>query len=154
MFVRGEEYRRKQLHKKYGGQQEGGISTPKGQPFIFTGESGKRHGYDDPWEDGVLNYYGAGQIGDMQMLRGNRAIRDHQPMGRRSTSSKMSARDGYAMTVKRPASDMRKGRVGTKMKTCDRRSSFSWRWARQPPAQNKAQTFGPKRGRQGLHSGR
>ena len=84
MFVRGMEYRRTNLHDEHGGQRQGGISTPKGKPFIFvfTGESGRRHGYDDYWEDGVFNYFGEGQVGDMQMKGGNRAIRDHQSAGK------------------------------------------------------------------------
>jgi 5-methylcytosine-specific restriction enzyme A len=84
MFVRGEVYKRTELHARYGGQRQGGISTPKDRPliFIFTGESGIKHGYQDYWEDGVFNYYGEGQTGDMKMLRGNRAILQHEVEGK------------------------------------------------------------------------
>ncbi|MBY6121837.1 HNH endonuclease [Mameliella alba] len=80
-FVIGEEYsRRDDIHAVFGGQRQGGISTPSGHPyiFIFTGESGKQHGYADGWqENGVLLYTGEGQRGDMTFKAGNKAIRDH-----------------------------------------------------------------------------
>ena len=46
MFTEGQEYRRKDLHGQYGGQQQGGISTPSKHPIIFliTGESGEQQG--------------------------------------------------------------------------------------------------------------
>ena len=81
MFEVGRTYsRRDELHRLYGGQQQGGISTPTDQPFImlFTGESGEQYGYRDGWgESGVFVYTGEGQTGDMVFLRGNRAIREH-----------------------------------------------------------------------------
>ena len=49
--------RRRDVHEVYGGQQQGGICTPQGVPFIFlfTGESGGRFGYSDrPQEEGPL----------------------------------------------------------------------------------------------------
>lgn len=84
MFVRGAEYRRKEFHDLYGGQRQGGISTPKDRPFIFifTGESGRQHGYDDYWENGVFNYFGEGQVGPMRMKGGNRALREHMSNGK------------------------------------------------------------------------
>jgi hypothetical protein len=47
MFVIGETYRRRTLHMEHGSQRQGGISTPKGKPFIFlfTGDSGGTYGY-------------------------------------------------------------------------------------------------------------
>jgi hypothetical protein len=47
VFSPGQVYRRRDLHEKFGGQRQGGISTPEKAPFIFliTGDSGKRHGY-------------------------------------------------------------------------------------------------------------
>lgn len=78
--------RKAQIHALFGGQQQGGISTPKDQPFviIFTGEAGKSHGYDDFWDDdGVFHYFGEGQSGDMKMTGGNRAIDAHQQEGKR-----------------------------------------------------------------------
>jgi 5-methylcytosine-specific restriction enzyme A len=80
MFMRGQIYRRSELHNKYGGQRQGGISTPARHRIIllFASEQGEQHGYKDGWtEDGTYLYTGEGQIGDMEFKRGNRAIRDH-----------------------------------------------------------------------------
>jgi 5-methylcytosine-specific restriction protein A len=85
-FVVGQIYnRRKDLHEVHGGQRQGGISTPNDCPsvFLFTGESGDTYGYHDEFrEDGTFWYTGEGQTGDMQMVRGNRAIRDHAESGK------------------------------------------------------------------------
>jgi 5-methylcytosine-specific restriction protein A len=75
--------RRDDIHGRYGGQTQGGISTPAKSPFVilFTGEAGAQHGYLDHWEEedgeNILHYYGEGQVGDMQNIRGNRAILQH-----------------------------------------------------------------------------
>ena len=77
--------RRKHIHATFGGQRQGGISTPSGAPYVilFTGESGEQYGYRDGWnEDGVYLYTGEGQVGDMQFVRGNKAIRDHLADGK------------------------------------------------------------------------
>jgi 5-methylcytosine-specific restriction enzyme A len=79
MFVKGREYRRTNLHEQYGGQRQGGISTPADWPIVllFTGETGEQYGYADNWKDGVFFYVGEGQRGDMEFIRGNATIRDH-----------------------------------------------------------------------------
>ena len=63
-FVAGRVYnRRRDIHERYGGQPQGGISTPAKHPviFAFTGASGARHGYVDEWTaDGALRYFGEG----------------------------------------------------------------------------------------------
>jgi len=85
LFVPGRTYRRRDLHKRLGGQRQGGISTPKSRNIIllFTGESGKQHGYDDDWtDDGIFLYTGEGQHGDMRFVAGNKAIRDHSITGK------------------------------------------------------------------------
>jgi 5-methylcytosine-specific restriction protein A len=86
MFEVGRVYnRRLEIHEPYRGQEQGGISTPRGWPFIFlfTGESGEQYGYRDGWDDnGVFLYTGEGQKGDMVFVRGNRAIRDHSLDGK------------------------------------------------------------------------
>jgi 5-methylcytosine-specific restriction protein A len=85
MFVPGEVYRRRELHEKYGGQMQGGISTPAEHKIVmlFTSERGKEHGYSDGWtERGVFLYTGEGQKGDMEFVRGNAAIRDHLEHGK------------------------------------------------------------------------
>jgi 5-methylcytosine-specific restriction protein A len=78
-FVVGQEYRRQDLHAEYGGQQQGGISTPAKHPiiFLFSGPSGEQYGYTDSWQGGRYLYCGEGQEGDMTFTRGNKAIRDH-----------------------------------------------------------------------------
>src|SRR3712207_3956949 len=84
MFERGRVYKRNELHQEWEGetevQRQGGILTPREQPLVIliTGEEGQEFGYDD-WRDadGVWHYYGAGQEGDMEWVRGNLALRDH-----------------------------------------------------------------------------
>lgn len=87
MFKIGKIYnRRSEIHNRYGGQERGGISTPAKFPyiFIFTGDSGEPYGYTDGYnKEGVFNYTGEGQEGDMKMTKGNLAIRDHQKNGKR-----------------------------------------------------------------------
>jgi len=86
-FVVGALYRRRDdIHARFRGQQQGGISTPGYHPFvfIFTGEAGKAHGYSDFWEsEEVFHYYGEGQSGDMEYKAGNRAILRHQEDGKK-----------------------------------------------------------------------
>jgi 5-methylcytosine-specific restriction protein A len=84
-FIRGETYLRAELHKRFGGQSQYGISTPAGNPviFLFPGLSGSRYGYEDGWtSDGLYRYSGEGQVGDMTMTGGNRAIREHSEAGK------------------------------------------------------------------------
>jgi 5-methylcytosine-specific restriction enzyme A len=84
-FVQGRAYRRRDLHSRWGGQQRGGISTPSRHNVIllFTGASGRRHGYHDRWtDDGLFFFAGEGQRGNMQFVGGNRAIRDHVMRGK------------------------------------------------------------------------
>lgn len=85
MFTKGQIYRRRDLHAVFGGQEQGGISTPSNHKvvFLFTAGRGKDHGYIDNWTaDGVFHYTGEGQLGDMSFLRGNKAIRDHLEDGK------------------------------------------------------------------------
>jgi 5-methylcytosine-specific restriction protein A len=76
-------YRRTDLHLRYGGQRQGGISTPASHSvvLIFTGYAGGQHRYADGWSRGVFCYFGEGQQGDMEWSRGNAAIRDHVAHG-------------------------------------------------------------------------
>ncbi len=77
--------RRKDIHAPFGGQQQGGISTPRSAPgiFIFTGHGAGLIGYKDRYEaDGAFRYTGQGQVGDMRMVSGNSAIRDHAADGK------------------------------------------------------------------------
>ena len=85
-FVPGRLYnRRRDIHDRFGGQQQGGIITPQGLDavLIVTGGAGTVYGYHDRYRaDGIMEYYGEGQRGDMAFVRGNRAIRDHEQDGR------------------------------------------------------------------------
>lgn len=85
-FFVGQLYnRRTDIHGRYRGQQQGGISTPAGHPlvFAFTGDAGNAYGYRDGFQaDGTFWYTGEGQVGDMEMIRGNLAIRDHLQGGK------------------------------------------------------------------------
>jgi 5-methylcytosine-specific restriction protein A len=77
--------RRNDIHARFGGQQQGGIITPSQHPLviIITGEEGLEHGYADRYRpDGVFEYFGEGQVGAMEMQRGNRAIAEHSTLGK------------------------------------------------------------------------
>lgn len=85
MFTFGKIYNRRDLHQIYGGQRQGGISTPSKHNFLllFTGEQGNKYGYKDQWiEDGLFLYTGEGQHGDMEFVRGNLAIQNHASDGK------------------------------------------------------------------------
>lgn len=77
---------RKELHQRFGGQQQGGISPSALTPNVFVfydPETGEQHGYYDNWQaDGCLHYTGEGQRGDQEMKAGNAAILKHQADGR------------------------------------------------------------------------
>jgi 5-methylcytosine-specific restriction enzyme A len=85
-FEEGRVYnRRTDIHAKFGGQQQGRIITPSQHPLviIITGEEGQAHGYDDRTRaDGVFEYFGEGQVGDMALQRGNLAIASHAADGK------------------------------------------------------------------------
>jgi len=81
-FARGRVHinRRQDIHERFGGQQQGGISIPTEHPFvfIFTGKAGEQYGYEDGWKnEGVFLYTGEDQEGDMRFVRGNAAITVH-----------------------------------------------------------------------------
>ena len=86
MFLIGQEYHRKsEIHEIYGGQRQGGISTPSKSKniFIFTSDNGKQYGYKDEYQkDGLFWYTGEGQIGDMEIKGGNKAIFNHMREGK------------------------------------------------------------------------
>ena len=86
-FLKNQVYnRRRDIHAKFGGQTQGGISTPRGQPyiFLFTAHAGEQYGYNDGWiNNSDFLYFGEGQAGDMRFARGNRAVVDHAKSGKR-----------------------------------------------------------------------
>lgn len=86
-FVPGQTIKRVELHDRYGGRRQGGISPSKQSQnvFLFTDQArGAIHGYiyDGQSKDGFYHYTGEGQLGDQRMVQGNRAIRDHAAEGR------------------------------------------------------------------------
>ena len=84
-LVPGVVYKRTDLHDRFAGQTQGGISTPKKHPFLmlFINDSGSLYGYKDgPQEDGMFWYTGEGQVGDMRFIKGNKAVRDHLSKGK------------------------------------------------------------------------
>lgn len=85
-FQTGRTYnRRRDIHTHFGGQRQGGISTPKDQSFVilFTGKSGAKHGYSDEWtREGIFRYFGEGQKGPMTLRAGNKAIANHGADGK------------------------------------------------------------------------
>ena len=85
MFAQGQRYKRGELHGRYGGQRQGGIASPRRYAMVvlFTGEGGRQFGYRDGWTDeGLFEYTGEGQRGNMQMVRGNAAILSHAAKGK------------------------------------------------------------------------
>tara|TARA_B100001059_G_scaffold90172_1_gene88787 strand:- start:117 stop:986 length:870 start_codon:yes stop_codon:yes gene_type:complete len=80
MFVKNEYYKRQELHDKYGGRPQYGISNCPQHPiiFIFSGKTGKQHGYEDGWDDEkYFSYSGEGQKGDMTFTGGNKSLQNH-----------------------------------------------------------------------------
>lgn len=78
---------RKELHDRWGGRRQGGISPSSTTPNIFIFWSpaiGEQHGYYDEFrEDGRFYYTGAGQYGDQQLRDANRVLLNHRQDGRR-----------------------------------------------------------------------
>lgn len=74
-LIFGNTYVRKEIHRAFGGNPQGGISPTKtsNKIFIFSNNAGVSHGYEDGWDDAGTTYYytGAGQVGD-QDLESNR----------------------------------------------------------------------------------
>jgi len=75
--------RQRDIHKVFGGQEQSGIVTPKGSPFIFLfAHESDQFGYIDGWKsEGIFSYTGEGQVGDMALVRGNKALHDHIATG-------------------------------------------------------------------------
>ena len=69
-FTVAETYRRRDIHRQYGGQRQGGISTPAKTlfVFIFSGETGEEYGYRDHWTPGTYLYTREGRVGNMRFF--------------------------------------------------------------------------------------
>lgn len=82
----GETILRKELHERWGGRQQGGISPSRSTPNIFIFWSpavGEKHGYYDEFRsDGFFYYTGAGQYGDQRLRDANLALLNHALDGR------------------------------------------------------------------------
>lgn len=84
-LIPGGVYKRTRLHERFGGQRQGGISTPADAPLVllFSNDSGAVYGFTDGFQsDGSFCYTGEGQVGDMAFVRGNRAVLEHRLDGR------------------------------------------------------------------------
>ncbi len=94
-FKKGEVYKRSLIHEEYGGNRQSGIAYPAKHDmvFIFTGFSGEEYGYNDRWENGYFLYYGEGQEGDMEFVRGNKAIKTQREKGKSLHSFRKSVKD-------------------------------------------------------------
>lgn len=89
-FQIGQIYDRKtHIHGPFGGSLQSGISPSSVADaiFLFTGDSGNLYGYSD--KDGfddqggqIFSYTGEGQVGNMELIRGNRAVLEHSRDGR------------------------------------------------------------------------
>jgi len=79
---------RKDLHERWGGRRQGGISPSRSSRNIFIFWSpaiGEKHGYYDEFrEDGCFYYTGAGQYGDQMLRDANLALLNHKRDGRRA----------------------------------------------------------------------
>lgn len=99
MFHRGKTYhRRADLHAQFGGNGQSGIAPCREYPyvFLFTGPAGETYGYRDGWlSETQYSYTGEGQLGDMEMARGNRAIQHHEAQGRELHLFEKTDRGGY-----------------------------------------------------------
>ena len=73
-------YKRSELHEKYGGREQYGISNCPKHPiiFIFSNPKEKQDVYIDKWEDDYFYYSGEGRKGDMKFTGGNKSILNHE----------------------------------------------------------------------------
>ncbi|WP_255167143.1 HNH endonuclease [Natrononativus amylolyticus] len=81
----GDSYHRRDELAAQGGTWQGGIITSKDNPYVFiiTSDRGRSFGYVDEFlADGTFQYSGQGAEGDMDWRFVNRAIRDHEDMGK------------------------------------------------------------------------
>ncbi|WP_154222304.1 HNH endonuclease [Marinicella rhabdoformis] len=102
-FIPGQVYRRQSdIHDLFGGNRQSGICPSAKFPyiFIFSGKSGKQHGYEDGWDNpSVFTYTGEGQAGDMAFTRGNLALRDHIANGKRVFLFESAGQSGFVKFV-------------------------------------------------------
>jgi hypothetical protein len=81
----GDALPRREVHLRFGGRQQSGISPTRANAVLFftSPSTGHRQGSYDGWdEDGYFHYVGEGQRGDQQLTQGNKAILNHKADGR------------------------------------------------------------------------
>lgn len=83
LFQQGRRYDRREIHDRLGGAHDRRIGSSADHPLIFlvTVESDREHDYGDEFRGETFVYTGEGREGDMEMERGNKAIRDHRENG-------------------------------------------------------------------------
>tara|TARA_B100000965_G_C19573246_1_gene750079 strand:+ start:609 stop:1478 length:870 start_codon:yes stop_codon:yes gene_type:complete len=85
MFNQNQIYRRRDIHSQFGGQEQGGISTPREHPLIFIWtepNTDRQDVYVDKWEDDYFYFSGQGRRGDMLMSGNNKSIYEHESNGK------------------------------------------------------------------------
>lgn len=100
-FIPNKLYKRSAIHDEFGGNRQRGISPSRQHRyiFIFSGKSGRQHGYRDGWDNpNVFSYTGEGKVGDMQFVEGNLALRDHLENGKRVFLFEIE-RNGYVKFI-------------------------------------------------------
>ena len=81
----GEVTFRGELHDRFGGNRQRGISPSRKSPNILLFSdpaAGQKHGYRDDLSSDPISYFGEGQSGDQEITHGNRAILRHREDGR------------------------------------------------------------------------
>lgn len=80
LFERDQILHRSEIHRHYGGQSRGRISTPADHDIILLfGVDGEEiHGFMNGWTPfGIFRFTGEGRYGHMEFTRGNFALRNH-----------------------------------------------------------------------------
>ncbi|NEW72556.1 hypothetical protein [Streptomyces rhizosphaericus] len=80
----GEVVARRDLHARFGGTPQGGISpsTRAQMVMVFVTERPTPDDFTGWGEDGIFHFSGAGMHGDQEMTRGNLALLRHKEQGR------------------------------------------------------------------------
>lgn len=85
-LIKGKKYVRRDIHDKWGGSRQRGISVSAQYNYIFLLPSKKeKFGYINGWRrDGIYCYSGEGQEGKMDFNNhANTSLRDHERLGKR-----------------------------------------------------------------------
>lgn len=83
-LVKGQLYVRKELHERYGGNPQSGISYSANYPYIFLfNGNGEKFGYRNGTrrDEGMYHYTGEGQTGEQVFEDGNERLRTHIECG-------------------------------------------------------------------------